>query len=107
MIHAASTQWVEKTFVKGSDSVSMQAVIARAKDPEATWGRSYLWNGAVPTHGISAISLVGSPGDCMRGHGIQGDWRLAVYLLGLAQNRRVDPFGEEVLPLIREREAHQ
>jgi len=79
-----------------------------AKDPEATWPRSYLWNGAVPTHGISAISLVGSPEEIACAVMEYKEIGVSQFIFsGWPNTDALIHFGEEVLPLIREREAHQ
>lgn len=108
MIEAAGTKWVEKTFLESSDSVSMKATFARAKAHDSTWPTSYLWNGAIPTHGVSAISLVGSPEEITNAILEFREIGVSQFIFsGWPNADALIYFGEEILPLIRKKEAQQ
>lgn len=105
MVRGADTSYVESRFGRGGDSVSMRAVLERPRAEGEAWLTRYLWKGAVATHGVSAIALVGSPADIAAalleyrrlgvGHFILSGWSNALAL---------EAFSRDVLPLVREGE---
>lgn len=93
----------EQRFVARSDSVSIKANYEAAAIDE--WPAPYLWRGAVSTHGPAAICLVGSYTEL-------ADILMEYKKIGVSQFifsgwpklEEMICFGENVLPLVRERE---
>lgn len=105
LIEGAETNWVEKAFVRGSDSVSMREAFKTSRDDDA-WLTPNLWSGAVPTHGASAIALVGSFEEVA--HALMDYQKLGVshfILSGWPNTEALAYFGEHILPLVRESES--
>ncbi len=95
-------QWVRDVFVRGSDSVSMQATLSSGEGRDAHWRTAYLWTGAVATRGASAVCLVGSPDEVAAA--ILEYRRAGVTQLifsGWPNVEALTRFGEEVLPRVR------
>ncbi|MGH3326934.1 MAG: LLM class flavin-dependent oxidoreductase [Streptomycetales bacterium] len=93
----------EQTFVRGSDSVSINNLYRLAK---TEWLTPYLWAGAVRTHGPAAVALVGSPDDIAAA--LLDYKRAGVTQFILSSWPKLEQmvyFGEEVIPRVREREA--
>lgn len=106
MIQTADTKWVDTVFVQGSDSMSMKAMFAHAKQADAAWLTPSLWNGAVPTHGVSAIALVGAPPDIATAIMEYREIGFSQFIFsGWPNIDAVTCFGTEVLPLIRQKES--
>jgi alkanesulfonate monooxygenase len=106
LVEGAETNWVEKAFVRGSDSVSMREAFAISKDADAAWLTPNLWSGAVPSHGASAIALVGSYEEVARA--LMDYKKLGVshfILSGWPNADAVASFGEHILQLVRELES--
>ncbi|WP_281557582.1 LLM class flavin-dependent oxidoreductase [Thalassomonas sp. RHCl1] len=51
----------EKNFVQQSDSYGIKQCHQEANSDRSPWLSEILWNGAVKTHGATAIALVGAP----------------------------------------------
>lgn len=95
----------ERRFVRESDSQSIRSGYAIA---ESEWRASWLWTGAVRTHGAPAIAIVGTPSTIASAileykragvtHFIFSGWpKLKVMVR----------FGREVLPVVRELERKE
>ena len=93
----------ERDFVKNSDSVSIKAVYRQAAETE--WLSSYLWMGAVRTHGPATVCLVGSPEDLADAFMEYKKVGVSQFILsGWPKREEMIYFGREVLPLVREKE---
>lgn len=92
----------EREFMRKSDSVSIRQVYEVA---EGEWPASWLWRGAVRTHGGAAIAVVGNPEEVAaafleyRGAGVT-----QFILSGWPKLEEMLIFGRDVLPLIRQKE---
>jgi alkanesulfonate monooxygenase len=105
---ATHKKWIEEVFVRRSDSVSMKTSFELAGSADSHWLTPYLWNGAVPAFGASAVALVGTPREI-------ADAIIEYKNIGFSQfifsgwNNTQAPiyFSREILPLVRakEREA--
>jgi alkanesulfonate monooxygenase len=103
---AADTTWIENVFVQGSDSMSMQAAFAHAKEAETAWLTPWLWRGAVPAYGASAIALVGTPEEIAAAILAYKSIGISQFILsGWPNLEAVTYFGREILPRIRAREG--
>lgn len=105
MVRGADTSYVESRFGRGGDSVSMRAVLERPRDEGEAWLTPYLWKGAVASHGVSAIALVGSPADIAAAVLEYKSIGVSQFILsGWPNAEALDAFSRDVLPLIREGE---
>ena len=96
---------VEASFVKNTESAGIKRALAEADDAQSHWRTPCLWNGAVKSHGAPAIALVGSPADIaaavLEYHGIG----VSQFIFsGWPQYDAVRKFGEEVIPLIMQKQ---
>jgi alkanesulfonate monooxygenase len=106
LLKAADTTWIENVFVQGSDSMSMQAAFAHAKEAETAWLTPWLWRGAVPAYGASAIALVGTPEEIAAAILAYKSIGISQFILsGWPNLEAVTYFGREILPRIRAREG--
>jgi alkanesulfonate monooxygenase len=106
LLSTADTTWIENVFVQGSDSVSMQVAFAHAKEPETAWLTPWLWRGAVPAYGASAIALVGTPEEIAAAILAYKSIGISQFILsGWPNLEAVTYFGREILPRIRAREG--
>jgi alkanesulfonate monooxygenase len=65
-----------------------------------------LWTGAVRSHGAPAMSIVGTPDEVAQAFIEYGQVGVTQFILsGWPKLQEMEIFGEEVLPLIRQREA--
>lgn len=98
---------VQRNFRARSDSVGYATAHAMAEDEsrESAWVTPYLWVGAVPYLGPTAISLVGAPDDIADG---LFEFRRAGISQFIFQGRpdleTMIAFGRDVLPIVRARE---
>jgi alkanesulfonate monooxygenase len=93
----------EARFMNKSDSVSIGATYALA---EKEWLNSWLWTGAVRTHGAPAVSLVGSFEEVAQS--LMEYARIGVTQFILSGWPKLDEmilFGNEILPRVRKIEA--
>jgi alkanesulfonate monooxygenase len=93
----------EARFINKSDSVSISATYALA---EKEWLNSWLWMGAVRTHGAPAVSLVGSFEEVAQA--LIEYARIGVTQFILSGWPKLDEmilFGSEILPRVRRIEA--
>ena len=93
----------EARFMNKSDSVSIGATYALA---EKEWLNSWLWTGAVRTHGAPAVSLVGSYEEVAQA--LIEYARIGVTQFILSGWPKLDEmilFGNEILPRVRKIEA--
>jgi alkanesulfonate monooxygenase len=93
----------ERRFVAQTDSVSIKTVYDLAEDE---WLTPMLWTGAVRSHGAPAMSIVGTPDEVAQAFIEYGQVGVTQFILsGWPKLQEMEIFGEEVLPLIRQREA--
>ncbi len=105
MVRGADTSYVERNFAQGGDSVSMKAMLARPRDDEGAWLTPYLWKGAVASHGVSAVALVGGPSEIASALLEYKSIGVSHFILSGWPNRETLAFfSREVLPLVREGE---
>lgn len=105
MVSGADMSYVESRFAQGGDSVSMRALLARPRDEEAAWLTPYLWKGAVASHGVSAVALVGAPADIASALLEYRSIGVSQFILsGWPNTDALAIFSREVLPLVREAE---
>jgi alkanesulfonate monooxygenase len=87
------------------DSVGFKSMYELA-DKDTSWVTPYLWTGAVPYLGATAISLVGSTDDMVKAIGEYRDAGVTEFLFnGFPDLEQMRFFGAEILPRIREEEA--
>jgi alkanesulfonate monooxygenase len=92
-------------FAKRSDSVAFTSTYELAAKNDS-WITDYLWSGAVPFLGAPAMAIVGSPEDVtealfeLRAAGIT-----QFLFMGWPDMEEMTNFHDEVLPLVRAREA--
>ena len=92
----------ERDFVRASDSLSIAATFALAKEE---WLTPWLWTGAIRSHGAPGIAIVGSPEEVVEA--LLEYKRIGVsqfILSGWPKQEEMDRFGRDVMPLLRERE---
>jgi alkanesulfonate monooxygenase len=105
MVKGGDTSFVERHFTRSSDSVSMKAVLELPRDEGEAWLTPYLWKGAVASHGVSAIALVGSPADIATALLEYESVGVSQFILsGWPNAETLEVFSREVLPLVREGE---
>jgi alkanesulfonate monooxygenase len=93
----------EAEFVKKSDSVSIKAIYQMADKDE--WPASYLWRGAVRTHGPATVCLVGSPEELACVFMEYKKVGITQFILsGWPKLEEMAYFGTHVLPIVREKE---
>jgi alkanesulfonate monooxygenase len=82
--------------------------LAEGESSESAWVTPYLWVGAVPYLGPTAMSLVGAPDDIADG---LFEFRRAGISQFIFQGRpdleTMIAFGRDVLPIVRAREAQE
>ncbi len=92
----------EREFMHKSDSVSIRETYKLA---ESEWLTSYLWTGAVRTHGAPAVALVGDPEEIASA--IMEYKKVGISQFIFSGWPKLDEmifFGKEILPLIRKKE---
>jgi alkanesulfonate monooxygenase len=93
----------EKEFTQKSDSVSIKATYKLA---ETEWLTPYLWTGAVRSHGAPALAIVGTPDEVASAFIEYRQVGVSQFILsGWPKLDEMVYFGDEVLPLIRQKEA--
>jgi len=93
----------EERFVTRSDSASFRAIYKAASRTE--WPAPYLWMGAVSTHGPASVCLVGSREEVASAIMEYKKIGISQFILsGWPKLGEMIYFGEQVLPLIRDRE---
>ena len=93
----------ESEFVKKSDSVSIKAIYRMADENE--WPATYLWRGAVRTHGPATVCMVGSPEELACAFMEYKQIGITQFILsGWPKLEEMVYFGTHVLPLVREKE---
>lgn len=96
------TRVKEREFVRTTDSKSMKATYKLA---QAEWLDSCFWTGAIPYIGPTAAALVGTPQDVANAIMEYQTAGVSQFILsGWPKLEEMQRFGQEVLPLIRERE---
>ncbi len=105
LVASGDQAWIREVFVKGSDSVSMQAAFEGAAEDASQWPAPYLWTGAVRSRGASAVCLVGSPEEIAAAIFDYRRIGISQFIFsGWPNSEALRTFGEEVLPLVRARE---
>jgi len=95
----------ERKFISGTDSVSMSRTFDAADDE---WLTPYLWTGAVRVFGSSSLVLIGSPQEIVDALFEYRDAGVTQFILsGWPKLEEMRIFGQEVLPLLRRREANE
>jgi alkanesulfonate monooxygenase len=95
----------ESTFVRESDSVSMNDLHRRASEE---WLSATVWAGAVRTHGAASIALVGSAEQVAEALLAYGRAGVSQFILSAWPKREsMEFFGRHVIPLVRERERRE
>jgi alkanesulfonate monooxygenase len=100
-----SSRRVHRELRRGSDSDAYTSVYALADD-ESYWATPYLWTGAVPVLGAPAGALVGGPAEiadaiCQyRGVGVSN-----FMFVGWPDFETLEFFAQEIMPIVRSREA--
>jgi alkanesulfonate monooxygenase len=90
----------EAAFIQASDSLSMRATLALAEHEE--WLTPCLWAGAVPSHGATALALVGTPEEVAAAFAAYIAAGISQFILsGWPKREEMVRFGRDVLPLIR------
>jgi alkanesulfonate monooxygenase len=97
-----SDKSVERTFIRRSDSVSMNDLYRRA---DREWLAPALWTGAVRTHGAAAIALVGSTEEVATALLEYKRAGVSQFILsGWPKLESMEFFGREVIPIVRRME---
>jgi alkanesulfonate monooxygenase len=92
----------EKEFVKRADSSSIKATFELA---ETEWLTSYLWTGAIRSHGAPSIALVGAPDEIASAIMEYRSIGVTQFILsGWPKLDEMINFGQKVIPLVRELE---
>ncbi len=92
----------EKEFAKRSDALSVQSL---HRDTDSEWQTQCLWTGAVRTHGMAAVALVGAPEEIASA--ILDYKKIGISQFIISGWPKLDSmlfFSREILPLIQERE---
>ncbi len=100
----ASHQQMESSFQRQTDSQSFKEYYEKAIDE---WLDDHLWSGAVRSHGTTALALVGTPEEI-------SDTIIEYRQLGVTQyilaawgkEEEMLRFGQDVIPLVREKEKY-
>lgn len=101
LIGATNKQWVEKVFFQNCDSQSMKAKFEHTKD-EDDWLTPWLWKGAIPWCGRSAIALVGTPIEIAEAILEYKKIGCSQFIFsGWPDLEEMTYFGKEILPLVR------
>jgi alkanesulfonate monooxygenase len=91
-----------RVFLRGTDSPTTETLFAGADDDADQWPAPWLWTGAVPTLGPSAVYLVGTPEEIA---GALGEYRrvgVSQFIFsGWPDRETMRIFGEQVVPLVR------
>jgi len=96
------SDWVRSTFVRSSDSASMQAAFGLGSADREHWRTPWLWTGAVASRGASAVCLVGSPDDVAAAILEYAAIGVTQFIFsGWSNSETLRAFGEEVLPRVR------
>jgi alkanesulfonate monooxygenase len=92
----------ERQFMKGSDAVAMKSVHQMA---DSEWLTDCLWSGAVRSHGIAAIALVGSPSQIASALLDYKRVGITQFIIsGWPKLESMIFFGHNILPLVRAQE---
>ncbi|HEY6252883.1 MAG TPA: LLM class flavin-dependent oxidoreductase [Candidatus Angelobacter sp.] len=103
--HQARKRDGQTAFIQKTDSVSFKAAYQRG---DIEWLTPHLWSGAVRFQGPTAISLVGSPGEIASAILEYKEIGISQFILsGWPKLDEMIYFGQEVLPLVRQREAER
>lgn len=95
----------QTAFIQKTDSVSFKAAYQRG---DTEWLTPTLWTGAVRFQGPTAISLVGSPAEIADAIMEYKDIGISQFILsGWPKLEEMIYFGQEVVPIIRQREAER
>ena len=97
----ASVKAAEKAFVRQSDSHGIKQSHREANSDRSPWLSEILWNGAIHTHGATAIALVGSPQEIASAIKEYQAIGVSQFIFsGWPQLDEMRIFGQRVLPLL-------
>jgi alkanesulfonate monooxygenase len=83
----------------------MRAVLEPPRAEGEAWLTRYLWKGAVATHGVSAVALVGGPEEIAAALLEYRNIGVSQFILsGWPNAGALEAFSRDVLPLVREGE---
>ncbi|WP_013334371.1 LLM class flavin-dependent oxidoreductase [Gloeothece verrucosa] len=103
--YESNKEWVEKLYNQSVDSQSIKTTLEQAKAVDSDWITPWLWRGAVPYFGASAVALVGTPVEIASAllHYKQIGCSQFIFS-GWPKIDAMTYFGQEILPLVREME---
>ncbi len=105
LVEGGDREWIRRVFVRGSDSQGLGSTFALAAEGDEAWLTPWLWTGAVASRGASAVCLVGAPEDIVEGIlAFAGVGVTQFIFSGWPGSAALSYFGEEILPLVRQRE---
>ncbi|WDE08027.1 LLM class flavin-dependent oxidoreductase [Thalassomonas viridans] len=92
---------VENSFVQQSDSYGIKQAHRQANSEQSPWLSDVLWNGAVNTHGATAIALVGSAEEIASAIKAYQAIGVSQFIFsGWPQLDEMRIFGQRILPLL-------
>ena len=104
---AGADQQKETSFIRNSDSPTMQARFDAAMNG-SDWVTPVLWNGALKSHGPAATALVGSYDDIAAALIEYGEAGVTQFILsGWPKLEEMQRFGREIIPLVRAAEEQR
>jgi len=93
----------EHRFISASDSYGIHQTFNNASAAGSSWLSEDLWNGAVKSHGASAIALVGTPSTIAAAIRQYQAIGVSQFIFsGWPQYEEMSVFGQQVLPLLAE-----
>jgi alkanesulfonate monooxygenase len=102
---ARQPQAFGKQFAQKTDSVAYRSTLELAEKSESDWLTPWLWTGAIPHLGAPAIALVGGPEEIASALMEYKRVGISQFLfMGWPDLDEMRYFGQEVLPLVREKE---
>jgi alkanesulfonate monooxygenase len=102
---AKQPQTFGKQFAQKTDSVAYRSTLELAEKSESDWLTPWLWTGAIPHLGAPAIALVGGPQEIASALMEYKRVGISQFLfMGWPDLDEMTYFGQEVLPLVREKE---
>ena len=105
LIKGMDSEWVEKVFVKGSDSHSHQKQFNDKETENDAWITPTLWKGAVKYFGVSSVALVGTPEEIASTIMDFKNAGISHFIFsGWPNKETLITFGEKVKPLVRKLE---
>jgi len=94
-----------KEFAQKTDSVAYRSTLELAEKNKSDWLTPWLWTGAIPYLGSPAIALVGGPEEISSALMEYKELGISQFLfMGWPDLDEMTFFGQEILPLVREKE---